>query len=155
MQGSASEGTAPPDAWEGLSMLEEVPAGGSSGVGLDRTAQQLEAPAGSAILYDSRTWHRQHANLSGRTRTCMLSIFTPRWILPAHGDQTEMYAAMLAADVTERERERVAHLLGDRNADQSQWPEVEVILPAGDDDAELTEAEGERGGKREKAESKL
>jgi hypothetical protein len=128
--GSSSEGTAPPREWEGLDMLEEVPAGGPTGVGLERKAEQLTAPAGTAILYDCRTWHRQHANLSHAPRSCLLSIFTPRWILPAHGDQTEMCAAMLsAAGVTSREREHVTHLIGDRYASASKWPVVTPILP--------------------------
>ena len=128
--GSASEGTAPPSEWEGLSMLEEVPAGGPSGTGVDRRAEQLVAPAGTVILYDCRTWHRQHANLSQQPRSSLLTIFTPRWILPAHGDQTAMLAAMLtAAGVTARETECLIHLLGDRNAAQENWAVVTPILP--------------------------
>ena len=128
--GSASEHTAPPKEWEGLSMLEEVPAGGPSGVGVDRKAEQLVAPAGTAILYDCRTWHRQHANMSDEARSCLLTIFTPRWILPAHGDQTAMRAAMSSATgVTTRERESVNHLLGDSNAARENWPLVMPIIP--------------------------
>ena len=78
---------------------------------------------------DCRTWHRQHANLSPDPRSCLLFIFTPRWVLPAHGDQTAMFESMHAAPLTQRERDRVRHLLGDRNAAQSEWPTVHATLP--------------------------
>jgi ectoine hydroxylase-related dioxygenase (phytanoyl-CoA dioxygenase family) len=111
-------------------MLEEVPAGGPCDRGADRKAEQLVAPAGTVILYDCRTWHRQHANLSRQSRSCLLTIFTPRWVLPAHGDQTGMRDAMLSAPgVTARETERLIHLLGDQNADVENWPVVRPILP--------------------------
>jgi ectoine hydroxylase-related dioxygenase (phytanoyl-CoA dioxygenase family) len=138
--GSASEGTAPPSEWEGLSILEQVPAGGPSGSGVDRKAEQLVAPAGTIILYDCRTWHRQHANLSQQPRSCLLTIFTPRWVLPAHGDQTRMRNAMLSAPgLTARETERLIHLLGDSNAAVENWPVVRSTLP---DEHEAVEGNG-------------
>ena len=117
--GTAAEGTAPPAEWGALSMVNDIPDGG----------HQLAGPAGTAILYDCRTWHRQHANLSPDPRSCLLFIFTPRWVLPAHGDQTAMFESMHAAPLTQRERDRVRHLLGDRNAAQSEWPTVHATLP--------------------------
>ena len=50
-------------------------------------------------------------------------------VLPAHGDQTAMFESMHAAPLTQRERDRVRHLLGDRNAAQSEWPTVHATLP--------------------------
>eukprot|EP01045_Picozoa_sp_COSAG04_P029023 COSAG04_NODE_4660_length_1961_cov_1.544039_1_plen_171_part_00 len=140
--GTAAKGTAPPAEWGALSMVNDIPEGG----------HQLAGPAGTAILYgelmtidcsrwaassrrrcrcaaDCRTWHRQHANLSPDPRSCLLFIFTPRWVLPAHGDQTAMFESMHAAPLTQRERDRVRHLLGDRNAAQSEWPTVHATLP--------------------------
>ena len=61
---------------------EAAAAAGAAGRGKDRRAEQLEGPPGTAILYDARTWHRQHANLSDKPRTALLFVYTPRWILP-------------------------------------------------------------------------
>ena len=72
--GSALEGTGPPAEWADLSMVDEVPPGGASGRGSERRAEQLEGPPGTAILYDARTWHRQHANLSDSSRTALLFV---------------------------------------------------------------------------------
>ena len=85
--------------------------------------------------------------MSDRARSCLLTIFTPRWILPAHGDQTAMRAAMFSATgVTARERERVAHLLGDSNAARENWPVVMPILP---DTLESEEEEASYSGSEE------
>ena len=99
--GSALEGTGPPAEWSNLSIVDEVPSGPglaprrvdgvdslspsadpNYGRGKDRRAEQLEGPPGTAILYDARTWHRQHANLSDKPRTALLFVYTPRWVLP-------------------------------------------------------------------------
>ncbi len=54
------------------------------GEGLHKHVQQFEASAGSAILYDSRTWHRRcdEANASGKDRIAILNAVTPSWVLP-------------------------------------------------------------------------
>ncbi|MBT6246362.1 MAG: hypothetical protein HOI43_13170 [Gammaproteobacteria bacterium] len=54
------------------------------GKGLHTDVKQFEAPAGSAILYDSRTWHRRcdEANVSGKDRIAILNAVTPSWVLP-------------------------------------------------------------------------
>ena len=42
------------------------------------------APAGSAVLYDSRTWHRRpdELNVSGATRVNVLLAFSHKWMRP-------------------------------------------------------------------------
>eukprot|EP01046_Picozoa_sp_COSAG06_P034737 COSAG06_NODE_3666_length_5043_cov_7.418689_4_plen_183_part_00 len=74
---------------------EAAAAVGAAGRGKDRRAEQLEGPPGTAILYDARTWHRQHANLSDKPRTALLFVYTPRWILPM-GNLTLHFDAFLS-----------------------------------------------------------
>ena len=59
------------------------------GEGLHKDVKQFEAPAGSAILYDSRTWHRRcdEANVSGKDRIAILNAVTPSWVLPMSDKQ--------------------------------------------------------------------
>ncbi len=132
--GSALEGTGPPAEWNDLSIVDEVPSGPgqparrvdgvdplpslaqpNQGQGKDRHAEQLEGPPGTAILYDARTWHRQHANLSDKPRTALLFVYTPRWVLPM-GDQAQLYADMTAnmEGNTHREQLLLRHYLGDK-----------------------------------------
>jgi ectoine hydroxylase-related dioxygenase (phytanoyl-CoA dioxygenase family) len=130
--GSALEGTGPPAEWNNLSMVDEVPSGPGlayrrvdgvdplpsstdDGRGKARRAEQLEGSPGTAILYDARTWHRQHANLSDKPRTALLFVYTPRWVLPM-GDQAQLYADMTANmdGNTQREQQLLRHYLGDR-----------------------------------------
>ena len=66
-------------------------------------------------MYDARTWHRQHANLSDKPRTALLFVYTPRWVLPM-GDQAQLYADMTAnmEGNTHREQLLLRHYLGDK-----------------------------------------
>lgn len=52
--------------------------------GLHKDVEHIEAPAGSAVLYDSRTWHRRcdESNISGKDRLAILNAVTPSWVLP-------------------------------------------------------------------------
>ena len=125
--GSALENRGPPEEWGQLPFVD-IPQGDCTNAGAGRKAQQLEGPAGTVILYDARTWHRTHINRSTRTRSALLFVFTPRWILPM-GDQAEFYEAMRAnasasGVATEREVLELERQLGDKNAAQARWPVV-------------------------------
>ncbi|MCZ6616657.1 MAG: hypothetical protein O7E57_00885 [Gammaproteobacteria bacterium] len=45
-------------------------------------ADIVEAPAGSIILYDARTWHRAGVNRTGEKRAAMLQAITPMYLMP-------------------------------------------------------------------------
>ena len=45
-------------------------------------ADILEAPGGSIILYDSRTWHRAGVNQTKKRRSAMLQAMVPGYVMP-------------------------------------------------------------------------
>ena len=53
-----------------------------AGVGVHADVTQLICPAGSAIIYDSRTYHRAcpELNASGEERFAMLNCTTPSFV---------------------------------------------------------------------------
>lgn len=77
-------------------------------------ADVIEAPAGTIILYDARTWHRAGMNTTERTRGAMIQAIVPSFIMPFM-DTSATYKAFLASDacrqVTERERTELEQLL--------------------------------------------
>lgn len=60
-------------------------------------ADVIEAPAGSMILFDTRTWHRAGINRSKQNRAAILMDMTPAYIVP-YSDTTEDYRALVASD---------------------------------------------------------
>ncbi|MDZ7685479.1 MAG: hypothetical protein U5O39_11150 [Gammaproteobacteria bacterium] len=52
--------------------------------GVHSKVRQLTAPAGSALIYDARTWHRAcpELNVSGRDRLAILNAVSPAWVRP-------------------------------------------------------------------------
>ena len=74
----------------------------------------IEAPAGSVILYDARTWHRAGVNRSAHKRAALLQAMTPKFVLP-FTDVSDVYARFAdsehAAQLDERERNEMAQLL--------------------------------------------
>lgn len=74
--GSHREGRWPPAA------LNE--SGTRMGEGVHSAVRQLTAPAGSALIYDARTWHRAcpELNVSGRDRLAILNAVSPAWVRP-------------------------------------------------------------------------
>ena len=74
----------------------------------------IEAPPGSIILYDARTWHRAGVNQTDEKRAAMLQALTPMYIMPFK-DTSESYktfiASPLAEQLTERERVEIARLM--------------------------------------------
>jgi len=74
------------------------------------------APAGSGILYDSRTWHRPcpECNDAGGDRIAILNaIITPQHPPMSHkeGAADQFNKSKIPEMLTQREREVVAHLM--------------------------------------------
>ena len=64
---------------------EDINIGGTKiGEGVHRDVVHVEAPAGSAFIYDSRLWHRlaPETNISGKDRAAILCAVTPAWVIP-------------------------------------------------------------------------
>lgn len=86
------------------------------GVGLHKNVQQFEAPAGSAILYDSRIWHRRcdEANVSGKDRIAILNAVTPSWVRPMADkkpDSDRYQDSAIFHQLSARERHDIDRLL--------------------------------------------
>ena len=54
------------------------------GHGVHTDVRQMTAPAGSALIYDARTWHRacHELNVSGQDRVAFLNAVAPAWVRP-------------------------------------------------------------------------
>ena len=54
------------------------------GVAPHEEVSQMTAPAGSALIYDARTWHRAcvELNTSGQNRLAILNAVSPSWVRP-------------------------------------------------------------------------
>ena len=64
-------------------------------------ADIVEAPAGSIILYDARTWHRAGVNRTNRLRGAMLQAIIPHFMMPFF-DTTESYRQYLKSEVVKQ-----------------------------------------------------
>ena len=77
-------------------------------------ADIIEAPAGSMILFDTRTWHRAGVNRSEKGRAAILMDMTPAYIVP-YADTSEDYRAFTERegydDLNEREKAEFTRLM--------------------------------------------
>jgi hypothetical protein len=80
------------------------------GEGVHENVKQMLAPAGSALVYDARTWHRacDELNVSGGDRVAILNAVAPAWVL-SMGGKRDGAAAYLASDMPAKlnDRERL------------------------------------------------
>lgn len=96
------------------------------GQGTHRDVKQMEAPAGSALIYDARTWHRacDELNVSGEDRVAVLNAVAPSWVLPMT-DKSRGTAVYRAAEVSdalnERERADIDRLCNAPTAAAPSW----------------------------------
>lgn len=60
-------------------------------------ADVIEAPPGSMILFDTRTWHRAGVNRSKQNRAAILMDMTPAYIVP-YSDTTGDYRALVESE---------------------------------------------------------
>merc|ERR1711971_165736 len=85
---------------------------GRPGSGVHPDVRHMIAPAGSAIIYDSRTWHRRcpECNSSGGDRIAILNAVIRRHHAPMH-DKTHDVAlyenSNIPSMLTESENQRV------------------------------------------------
>lgn len=61
-------------------------------------ADTVEAPAGSILLYDARTWHRAGVNRTNMRRAAILQAVTPRFVMP-FTDLSRPYTALLESPI--------------------------------------------------------
>ena len=113
--GSHSLDQPPPDEWgqarryarRGYRAQQGLPYTGPE-------ADVVEAPGGSIILYDSRTWHRAGVNRTEKPRSAMLQAMTPMYVFPKN-DTSVAFRAYRQSEAfsqsTERERLEVQRLM--------------------------------------------
>lgn len=74
----------------------------------------IEAPAGSVIIFDTRTWHRAGINRQKKGRAAILMDTTPAYIIP-YSDTGPDYQALLESDIhdqlTEVEQREMRQLM--------------------------------------------
>jgi hypothetical protein len=74
----------------------------------------VEAPAGSIIVYDARTWHRAGQNRTDEKRAAMLQAVTPMFIMPftdTSGAWHAFTASEASGELTDLERKELESLL--------------------------------------------
>lgn len=106
----------------------EEPASDGIGGWLPEGSQQMCAPAGSIIMYDSKTWHRAppERNVSGQDRIAILNAVTPRYIVPMIDMATDLENTVQASKaegweqyLTARERREMDAMLSRNNGIQA------------------------------------
>ena len=105
--GSHALDSGPPDEW-GTAQIHGQP-GYREKNGLPYGGPEsdiVEAPGGSIILYDSRTWHRAGVNRTEHPRAAMLQAMIPTYIL-AKNDTSQTYKQFLKSDVYSKLPDRV------------------------------------------------
>ena len=135
--GSHALDQGPPPDWGLASAVYDPDYRAAHGLPYNGTdADVIEAPPGSMILFDTRTWHRAGINRSNENRAAILMDMTPAYIVP-YSDTTVDYRAMVTSaaydELNEREKREFQHLMVHR-----------FLGPAGSravigTDAELTE----------------
>ena len=77
-------------------------------------ADVIEAPAGSIILYDSRTWHRAGVNRTAEPRAAMLQAVTPMFVMPKNNTSRSYKHFIQSAayqELTPRERDEIRRMM--------------------------------------------
>ena len=112
--GSHTAGAISPEAWGRA--RDTYQAGHRAEHGLPYAGEEtdiIEAPAGTILLYDARTWHRAGVNVTNRRRGAVIQAITPGFIIPFY-PLGPPYQGFLDSDVpaqlTERERREMEQL---------------------------------------------
>ena len=113
--GSHARNEGPPDDWGTASRYASRSYRAEHGLPYNGPdADIVEAPGGSIILYDSRTWHRAGVNRTDNKRAAMLQAMVPMYVMPKV-DMSAAYkqfaASRVCRDITERERAELEALL--------------------------------------------
>ena len=113
--GSHTSNTPPPGEW-GIS-TDTYRRGHRAKVGLPYAGPEsdvIEAPAGTIILYDARTWHRAGMNQTDKKRGAIIQAIIPGFIVPFM-DTSGTFKAFLESEacrqVTGRERKELEKLM--------------------------------------------
>ena len=113
--GSHASNEAPPESWgvsrhtyrKGHRAEFGLPYGGEE-------ADLIEAPAGTIILYDARTWHRAGMNMTDQRRGAIIQAIIPGFIIPFM-DTSHTFKQFLTSDafkqVSERVRKEIENLM--------------------------------------------
>ena len=140
--GSHALNSAPPEPWGSVEMHARPGHRAKHGLPYNGPeADVIEAPAGSIILYDARTWHRAGVNRTPHKRAAMLQAVTPMFVMPKN-DTSPAYKHFIRSaayqELTQRERDEIRAMMLRR-----------FLGPAGRDaiaaDAELTALVGGSG----------
>ena len=106
--GSHLADTPPPPAWNAADANElGLPYSGPD-------ADVVEAPAGSIILYDARTWHRAGINRSKRKRAGMLQSFQTADVIPKRDTRhacARLHESAVYPQLNDREQREITELL--------------------------------------------
>ncbi|MCE2461243.1 MAG: phytanoyl-CoA dioxygenase family protein [Pseudomonadales bacterium] len=113
--GSHARNEGPPDDWGTAARYASRSYRAEHGLPYNGPdADIVEAPGGSIILYDSRTWHRAGVNRTDNKRAAMLQAMVPMYVMPKV-DMSAAYKQFAASpvyqDITERERVELEALL--------------------------------------------
>ena len=107
--GSHARNEGPPDDWGTAARYASRSYRAEHGLPYNGPdADIVEAPGGSIILYDSRTWHRAGVNRTDDKRAAMLQAMVPMYVMPKV-DMSAAYKQFAASEVYEEitERERI------------------------------------------------
>ena len=113
--GSHARNEGPPDGWGTAARYASRNYRAEHGLPYNGPeADIVEAPGGSIILYDSRTWHRAGVNRTDNKRAAMLQAMVPMYVMPKV-DMSAAYKQFAASrvyrDITDRERTELEALL--------------------------------------------
>ena len=113
--GSHARNEGPPDDWGTAARYASRSYRAEHGLPYNGPdADIVEAPGGSIILYDARTWHRAGVNRTDNKRAAMLQAMVPMYVMPKV-DMSAAYkqfaASQVYEDITERERTELEALL--------------------------------------------
>lgn len=105
----------PPSEWGSAKLHARADYRSQNGLPYSGTeADVIEAPGGSIILFDSRTWHRAGVNRTDHKRAAMLLAMTPIYVFPKN-DTSRAYQAFRESEVfeqaTEREKREIENLM--------------------------------------------
>lgn len=113
--GSHAHDEGPPAEW-GHGTLHYQP-GHRAKHGLPYTGSEadiVEAPGGSIILYDARTWHRAGVNRTDNRRAAILQAMTPMYVMPfadTSGAFKELRDHPVFSELTAREQREMQSLM--------------------------------------------
>ena len=113
--GSHNRGKAPPSEW-GIASDHYKP-GYRAAHGLPYNgpdADIIEAPGGSIILYDSRTWHRAGINRTDHKRAAILQAMIPMYVMPKNDtsvDYKKFIHSSVYEELNQREKTEMQNLM--------------------------------------------